>query len=91
MTSAANSMGIPAYMRITPKNVRNSKISVLRVHGLSPGDRIATLNTGRPPARCPWCGSFETDTRARSSNGGYPGRGSRANLRHGLERSNRKR
>jgi hypothetical protein len=29
----------------------------------------------------------ETDTRARSSNGGYPARGPRANLNHGLQRS----
>src|SRR6266700_3855573 len=33
----------------------------------------------------------ETDTRARSSNGGYPGRGSGANLSDGLERSKAKR
>src|SRR5258706_2439607 len=78
---------------------------VFRVHGLSPGERIATLTmslctsipatrscitficaatscsgnphrmgTGAPPARAR--SVQETDTRARSSNGGYPGRGS---------------
>jgi hypothetical protein len=30
----------------------------------SPGDRIATLNTGRPPARCPWCRSFSGGLRS---------------------------
>jgi hypothetical protein len=44
------------------------------------------MGTGAPPARAP--GSVqETDTRARSSNGGYPARGSGSNLIHGLERS----
>ena len=44
------------------------------------------MGTGAPPARAP--GSVqETDTRARSSNGGYPAQGSGSNLIHGLERS----
>jgi hypothetical protein len=44
------------------------------------------MGTGAPPARAP--GSVqESDTRARSSNGGYPARGSGSNLIHGLERS----
>ena len=33
----------------------------------------------------------ETDTRARSGNGGYPARGSGTKLKHGLERSKRNR
>src|SRR5258708_12560199 len=85
-------------------------MSVLRVHRLSPGDRIATLTmslctsipatrsyctftrghllqrqppTGweqarRPPEPRP---VQETDTRARSSNGGYPGKGLRRQSR----------
>ena len=48
------------------------------------------MGTGEPPARAP--GSVqETDARARSSNGGYPARGSGTKLKHGLERSKRNR
>ena len=44
------------------------------------------MGTGRAARQGP--GSVqETDTRARSSNGGYPARGSGTNLIHGLERS----
>jgi hypothetical protein len=44
------------------------------------------MGTGAPPGRAP--GSVqETDTRARSSNGGHPAQGSGSNLIHGLERS----
>ena len=90
---------------------------VLRVHGFSPGDRIATLTMSLctsipatrsystfmrwpPPAAAPPLadgnrraarqdpGSVqETDTRARSSNGGYPAQGPSANLTSGLQRS----
>jgi hypothetical protein len=42
------------------------------------------MGTGAPPARAR---DQESDTRARSSNGGYPAWGSGSNLIHGLERS----
>ena len=89
----------------------------MRVHGFSPGDRIATLiislctsipatrsystfmrlatscsgtphaDGNRRAARQSPGSVQETDTRARSSNGGYPAWGSSTNLNYGLERS----
>ena len=55
--------------------------------------RLATFCSGTPTdgtrrAARQGPGSVqETDTRARSSNGGYPARGSGSNLINGLERS----
>jgi hypothetical protein len=101
----------------TPKNVRYSSTSEVRVHARCPGVRIPTLimslwtsipatrsyitlirlpascngslrnkGEGMPPAGAPRSVQ-ETDTRARSSNGGYPTQGSSTKLRRGLERT----